>query len=191
MFVSIHISWTIIESRISQFIASRIPTPGLHTHTHTHPQINSSIPFSFFFNDTNNHELFCTLWVLIHLFNHKDNPNTCRKLDWCIDIQTHASWCNVFDQCYSGSNKWHYPKKFCASTGSRTPVSRYPGKHHTTRLPRTLHRCHILPSKKKGCPHAFQAWRSHWPPNVTVNTRINDIANTVWNTVIKSTLEKK
>ena len=28
---------------------------------------------------------------------------------------------------------------------------------------------HIHPSKEKACPHAFQAQRSHWPPNVTAS----------------------
>ena len=30
------------------------------------------------------------------------------------------------------------PKKFCASARSQTPASRYPGEHHTARLPRHL-----------------------------------------------------
>ena len=39
-------------------------------------------------------------------------------------------------KCNSESNKWHDSKHFCASTGNQTLASRYPGEHHTARLPR-------------------------------------------------------
>ena len=41
------------------------------------------------------------------------------------------------------------PKKFCASARSRTPVSHYPGEHHTTRLPRHWIAVTFTPPRRK------------------------------------------